>query len=218
MVIEITGVPGSGKSSIYSTIENKMNDVKFISNKQKGLLNELKLFTIYAVHFHKMRYNNLILKLIIKSNNTLYHKLNIVRNVIKKIAIYSKYKDKKNIYIFDEGISHLPFNVFVDSSKKKTSNIEISNFINQIPTPDLLLVINAGKVETTRRLKDRGHKRIDLSNDEKMKIFISKSFIVRDQIIRYYKNNNKKYKIITNNNSIENAVKVAKNIIEKYYI
>ena len=51
-----------------------------------------------------------------------------------------------------------------------------------------------------------------------MKIFISKSFIVRDQIIRYYKNNNKKYKIITNKDSIENAVKVAKKFIENTYV
>ena len=47
---------------------------------------------------------------------------------------------------------------------------------------------------------------------------LKNSFIVRDQIIRYYKNNNKKYKIITNNDSIENAAKVAKNIIKKCYV
>ena len=217
MIIEITGVPGSGKSSIWRILEKKINKTKFVLG-YNNIFNEIQLLVFYLYNHENNNRYNFIFSMILKSNNTLYHKLNIVRNVIKKIAIYSKYKDKKKLYIFDEGVSHLPFNVFVDSSKKNTSNIEISNFINRIPTPDLLLLINAGKKETTTRLKDRGHKRIDLSNDEKREVFISKSFIVRDQVIKYYKNNNKKYKIITNNDSIENAAKVAKNIIEKYYV
>jgi hypothetical protein len=128
MIIELTGVSGSGKSSIYSALENKMDDVKFISNKKKGLLNEIKLFILYALHIPNTRYNNLIIKLIIKSNNTLYHKLNIVRNVIKKISLYTMLKSRKDIYLIDEGVSHIPFSIFVDSSTKKLCNTEISNF------------------------------------------------------------------------------------------
>ena len=80
------------------------------------------------------------------------------------------------------------------------------------------MLINASKNKITNRLKNRGHNRIDLNDNEKTKIFISKSLIVRDQIINYYKNNNKKYKIINNNDSIDNAVTVAKNIVDKCYV
>jgi len=217
MLIEITGAPGSGKSSICRIIGKKLDNVIFVS-RYNNILYEIMHLAFYLSNYENNKKYNIIFSLILKSNNTVFHKLNIIRNVIKKLSINAMLKPKKEIYLFDEGVSHIPFNIFVDSSSIKHCKLEIINLIDLLPSPDLLLLINASKNKITNRLKNRGHNRIDLNDNEKTKIFISKSLIVRDQIINYYKNNNKKYKIINNNDSIDNAVTVAKNIVDKCYV
>jgi broad-specificity NMP kinase len=206
MLIEITGVPGSGKSSIYNALENEINDIIFISNKKEGVFYELKLLIYYVFNFHFTNRYNILFKTIMESNNTLYHKINITRNLIKKISLYMFFKNRKGVFIFDEGVSHIPFNLFVDSSEKELNQFSVNQCFEIIPSPDFLFIIDVNVNRVTEKLINRGHSRMKLNDAMKTKNFISKSLYIKDQIIQYYKSNTKAYKIVKNEKEIISAV------------
>ena len=101
MLIEITGAPGSGKSSICRIIGKKLDNVIFVS-RYNNILYEIMHLAFYLSNYENNKKYNIIFSLILKSNNTVFHKLNIIRNVIKKLSINAMLKPKKEIYLFDE--------------------------------------------------------------------------------------------------------------------
>ena len=186
MIIEITGVPGSGKSELYNLLKKNQTLFKFPSDKNKNIFFEFKLLLFFIYNYSLMNNFKSIFKSIFKSKNSLFHRLNILRNTIKKFSLFHYYHRKDGVYIIDEGISHLPFSLFVDSYKKRILKSRVDLILNFLPMPNILFIISASETIATERLKIRGHKRMQLLDKEKTDIFISKSYEVKKLIKKYY--------------------------------
>lgn len=213
MIIEITGVPGSGKSTLYNkVIDSNFENIKFIQNNF-NIWSELFLFFFFFFKiFQTYKYFSLLV-FIFKTNNSLFHKVNILRNIIKKISKYFLYKNKKGIYVFDEGISHIPFNLFVDNSSSLLNRDELIKQVSFLPKIDILFMINVDKKLTISRLKNRGHKRMNLQNEKETLVFIEKSYEVQKMMKEYYIN--AKIIDIENNTNIEESIlTIEKNLKE----
>ena len=117
MIIELTGVPGSGKSIVFNELRKELDNIIFVTKKSFPL----EILFIFSLLFNYSIYKKYIffIKMIFQSSNSFYHKINILRNTIIKLVLFTKYNDKDGKYLFDEGVSHIPFNIFVDSSSIK---------------------------------------------------------------------------------------------------
>lgn len=210
----MTGVPGSGKSTIFNElIKRKNTDVVFVTNKF-NILRDLYFFYIFLYKFKQTHKYFFLCKIIFQTNNSLWHKINIMRNSIKKIAKYYLYKDKKGIYVFDEGVSHMVFNVFVDNDKHHIVPKEsVVDFIALLPSVDVLFLITVKKDLAMQRLLERGHSRMQELQDNETSPFVEKSFIIHDLL----KKTNIARKIIeieNNTNVLEAVISVENKLKE----
>ena len=176
MIVEFSGVPGSGKSTVVQKIKDErifLQKAIFVDNKFSFLKDMFYIF--YFLYIFQPQYKKLF-SLIHRSDNSFLHKINLLRNVIKKISRYFFYSRKKEIYIFDEGVSHIIFNIFVDSSFKTIDKKEIEEVLELLPLPNLLICIEADKEIVLQRLESRGHKRINFDDKVKVENFVTKTF------------------------------------------
>ena len=200
MIIELTGIPGSGKSTILKKLKEELKDEKYIFDVKKYILrfsgNTIIFDIILLVNFFRLTKADRealskIFKILKKSKNSIFHKINILRNSYKKFIIYRMLdKIDNRIFFIDEGISHIPFTLFVDISK--SINIkEIDNILEFLPKVDKILNIDADDKILLERVIQRGkkgHRRIDFSNKENIVKFMRQSRQVSDKVKKYHNN------------------------------
>ena len=214
MIVEFSGVPGSGKSTVIQKIKDESifpQKSVFIDNNFSFLKDTFFIF--YFFYIFQFQYKKLF-SLIYHSENSFLQKMNLLRNVIKKISRYFFYNRKKEIYLFDEGVSHIVFNIFVDSSFKGIDKKEIEEVLQLLPLPNLLICIEADKEIVLQRLEYRGHKRINFDDKVKVENFVTKTFYTYE-VLKAYVEKNINVIIIKNNgfdlnidiNSLKNKVK-----------
>ena len=91
-----------------------------------------------------------------------YEKLNLARNVLKKIGIYEivkRYDAERQIVLVDEGTLHAAHNLFVHL-RVEPDPADFETFLRLVPMPDVaLLVVESESVVIERTLR-RGHPRI----------------------------------------------------------
>ncbi|MEZ9982328.1 hypothetical protein AB4401_21800, partial [Vibrio cyclitrophicus] len=111
-VVEITGLPCSGKSYFC-------NDIDFFLNKKKSSFIKSLLFEIkyLFIGFCFLNISTIYALLIfcLHEKAPLNYRLKIFRNVIKKFGVYKNFRDLSCGGYIDEGISHIPFN-FLNSN------------------------------------------------------------------------------------------------------
>jgi len=193
MIIEFTGIPCSGKS----TLCNQLLD-KFALEKNRNVfvgeayvLKRIYLFTppnallrtflvdlfsgfLFVINYNKIR-AVFIRKFFthIKSQNSMWlHKINLCRNVIKKLALnaYIRTCPDQNIYIFHEGITHIFQNLYVDhAALPATPDPDLLDPLH-LPNAIILIVV---KLSTAReRLAKRGHRRISGLTEKELSYFL----------------------------------------------
>ena len=209
MIIELTGIPGSGKSTILNELRIVLENEKYIFDIQKYILGfngNIFFYDVYLIlNFFRLtvrdwRLLGKILNIICHSKNSFFHKVNIFRNSYKKLVIYNIIKHKKEIFFIDEGVTHIPFTLFVDMEDNncRTNKIELTNYLQKI---DLLLIIDAPDNILLDRVLKRGkdgHRRIDFTSKKKVISFLYQSRQVLNSIeknIRYEKIHNINRKI-----------------------
>lgn len=197
MIIEVSGIPGVGKSTVIKELILRSNDKNLIFNFEEFILNKriikcnnILLFDIYIFSkFYLLKKKDILilkksLQYIKKSDNTFFNKLNIIRNIVKKIIIYRYTINHKRTFVLDESVSHILFNLFVDNEKKYDKNI-IEDFLKILPSPNKILVIDAPDEVIKTRIIDRGlrgHRRIDFNNLIRFNNFMNQSRIVIETI------------------------------------
>jgi dephospho-CoA kinase len=197
MIIELTGIPGSGKSTILKKLEHELKDNIYIFDIKKYILgfsaNTFVFDIVLLLNFFRLKnsdWNSLkkIFEIVKASGNSFFHKINILRNSYKKFVIYRMINKRNKIFFIDEGVSHIPFTVFVDISKDINSN-EIKKFLNMIPSTDKILMIDAPEDMLLQRVIKRGstgHRRINFSQKEDIVRFMQQSREVLEIIKKHY--------------------------------
>jgi len=165
-IIEITGIAGVGKSYIINALSKRNHFLFDREIIKKYKLNDFKLL----IYFFKIRKSlpmfHAIIKIAFFLNIPLFHKINFIRNSIKKFGknhfITSHLKENNNLSIVvDEGISHLYQNVV---SHNKQDNQEIRRLVDKLITyskiKHQIVVVTAKDNVVFERLNSRGHRRI----------------------------------------------------------
>tara|TARA_Y100000739_G_scaffold158399_1_gene136804 strand:- start:82 stop:738 length:657 start_codon:yes stop_codon:yes gene_type:complete len=160
MIIEFTGIPCSGKSYIIKKfLENTNTSVHFIKKHKYNIFFNFSLFFNYLLLLSKGKGNFFIIRLIIFGKHSINSKIRLIYNYIKKVVLYWKYSRRKGIYLFDEGISHVIFNVLVNSGSSKISLDNFHKIQSSLPKIDLLVLVDVDYKTAKKRLLNRGHKR-----------------------------------------------------------
>jgi hypothetical protein len=190
MIIEITGIPGSGKSTVIEALRKNNINEKIIFDVRNFILKKYNLKTsslllydcILFLNLFKLKFSDwrlflFILALIYRSANTKFNKLNILRNFFKKITIFRCIENEPFIFFVDEGLCHLPFNIFVDE-KDLFDFKELLSLIELIPQSNKVLVIDAPDNEILCRVISRGssvHRRMNFKSKHAIEQFLNQS-------------------------------------------
>jgi RNase adaptor protein for sRNA GlmZ degradation len=105
-----------------------------------------------------------------------FHKLNFIRNTIKKFGknhfITKKLKLKEHqTVIIGEGISHLYQNIITQNSSNQEKLLKgINQIVSLAKISHTIVIVTANNQTIFERLKTRGHKRI--SREDEIEVFI----------------------------------------------
>lgn len=174
MIIEFVGLPASGKTSLAKKI--------LLYKSINGIVINYPLFELYVNSW----YTRNILKIghVIKYAFTNYGafktdftnimkseqigRFNLIKislNYLFFISSYKKYKESKEIILFDEGLFH---NLWAISFASKIKDIELlcNKFIEREILPDMVVFVDCKTNELIKRLKLRSsNTRIEKSED-----------------------------------------------------
>lgn len=178
MIIELTGIPCSGKSTLADRIASGFAGRDgFITSAQCCILEQyhcgllgrsaagtiiydIILLGIFLKNYGKFKaVFGELLNSMRKNEKRLLARLNVTRNIIKKISVDHYFRNKhpdKTVFI-DEGVSHILFNVF--SGRQLVSENDLKTTAAKLPLPNMIVIIEAPAETIKERLACRGHKR-----------------------------------------------------------
>jgi thymidylate kinase len=113
-------------------------------------------------------------------------KLNIARNVLRKIGIYEivrHYGSDQQIVVVDEGSLHTAHHLFVHLSVEPSTS-DLSTYISMVPLPDLVIYVQQDEGILIERTLTRGHKRIPNGSYAEVESFINLASDTFDKLIR----------------------------------
>lgn len=198
MIIEFTGTPCSGKSFIIEKLLKKIDfSVQVVKKNKYDVFFNIFLFFKYINLLNNGNGKLFLLKWVIVSKNKLFTKFRLIYNIVKKIVLYEHYNNKKGIYIFDEGISHIAFNVFINQNTDDLDLDKFSFLQRQLPLIDLIIIVKEKKNNILKRLKNRGHKRF-----KETPFFVEKNVEIHEALVSYHKNSKNFLKISNSQNNI----------------
>lgn len=190
MIIELTGIPGAGKSSILEKIGKYCSQKEVITDIEKFIFNKsfksrrfilfydlLILSKLYLLTKKDLIVLKFSIKTLIKSGNNLFTIANIFRNHLKIIIEHRFLLKFDKTFIIDEGYFHISLSLFVDVSKDIDSKA-LKDFINCIPSESNILLIDASDRVLLDRVIARGsqgHRRIDFDNHKSVEVFMNQS-------------------------------------------
>jgi hypothetical protein len=168
MIIEFTGIPGAGKSTLIESVTTKLreqgltvqtpNEYIFsllpISPPSNPILSTLLIDIIlipWVVRsFSNSKSRNIMTAGIQAIARGKHHPLvsfNLHRNFLKKIGVYTLLNKRpdnssnSSLILWDEGITHSPQLLFVNKDHTPKNKI-IREFLEKLPLPSLLLFLD----------------------------------------------------------------------------
>lgn len=191
-IIEITGSPCSGKSTILKSINVLDSNISFrriygnpYARSNVFYLNVQKLFfCLLGLYETSNPLKKFLLRKIYSSESRFIHQLRLIFHTFLKLGRQSyllKKPSDENILI-DEGISHIPFNLFLTES-------DISKYLSLLPNEykkNKVYCLFESEALLYTRLGKRGHKRL-VNSDLAIKDFITKNNTVYHLIRIKYK-------------------------------
>jgi hypothetical protein len=113
-------------------------------------------------------------------------KLNIARNVLKKIGIFEIVRRRgadRQIVLVDEGTLHTAHYLFVHVSVVPNTS-ELSTFVRLAPKPDVVFHVQQDEAVLIERTLVRGHKRIPDGSQVMVERFIRRATDTFDNLVR----------------------------------
>lgn len=120
------------------------------------------------------------------SKTGLFTKLNIARNVLKKIGIYEYIRRNSNdqeIVLMDEGTINTANYLFVHPGVER-SDLHFSTFVRTVPLPDVAIYLREDEEILVERTLERGHKRIQNGSAKRVEKFIKLSMDTFETLIQ----------------------------------
>jgi len=212
MIVEFTGVPCSGKSFIIKRLISELDiPFKLVYWSKYNPFYNLSLFIRYIYLFTIGKGYFFILKWVFFSQNKLTTKFRLIYNIVKKIDLYWQYNKKDGLYIFDEGISHIIFNVFVNQGLENLDLKKFSILQKELPFVDLIVFVETDKKTLEHRIMKRGHSRL-----KETALFLEKNLLISKALINYNKSSTNFYKFSNSqhdfSNELKNLIKLLKSI------
>jgi len=166
MLIEFIGCTGSGKSvlseKVFNLLINKGNKPKLL---HIGGNFKYDIYTIpWSINYfiYNIKLIRLVVRMLSKPTITVYNRINLLRNFVKKVGtnqlVRFKYNDR--LIILDEGTIHSVHNIFVHDNYSFNDN-NILEFVELIPKPDIIVYIKTPEEILIAETIKRGHRRID---------------------------------------------------------
>jgi thymidylate kinase len=205
MQIELTGCTGAGKSTLASGIRRACRDqgtdfllshdfvLKQIrlswikSNWARTLLLDLcSLSVCLATWRNNLELYVFAIQNIFRLPIARFEKLNLARNVLKKIGIYEIIRRRgsdQQIVLVDEGTLHAAHNLFVHVSAKADPGA-LATFVKLAPLPDVAVYVTQSESVLIQRTMQRGHKRILDRSPAKVELFIKRAVDIFDKLIQ----------------------------------
>lgn len=114
-----------------------------------------------------------------------FEKLNLFRNVLKKIGIYEIIRFRSNdeqIVLVDEGVLQAAHNLFVHGSVDVEMD-KILTFARLIPLPDVVVYLRQPESVLIDRTTERGHKRIPDRTFGNVFRFVNRAVTTFDKLV-----------------------------------
>lgn len=112
-------------------------------------------------------------------------KLNMARNVLKKIGVYEIIRRRgsdQQVVLVDEGTLHAAHYLFVHVSVPPNAS-DVATFARLAPLPDVAIYVRQSEVVLIERTLKRGHKRIPDCSYAKVEIFIKRAVETFDKLV-----------------------------------
>ncbi len=205
MQIELTGCTGAGKTTLASAIHRACREqgIDFLmsndfvlkqfrlswikSNWVRTLLVDLcSLSVCLATWRNNLELYVFAIQNIFRLPIAQFEKLNLARNVLKKIGIYEiihRRGPDQQVVLVDEGTLHAAHNLFVHVSVEANTS-DLSTFVKLVPLPDVAVYVTQSESVLIKRTMQRGHKRIPDRSPVKVELFIKRAVDIFDKLIR----------------------------------
>jgi hypothetical protein len=118
---------------------------------------------------------------------SLLAKLNILRNVLKKIGIYEIIhfcSTDQQVVLVDEGVLQIAHNLFVHVSVEVNTE-KLSTFAKLIPLPDAIVYVKQPESLLIDRTMKRGHKRISDHSYSNVAHFVRQAVAIFDRLVQH---------------------------------
>ena len=197
--IELTGCTGAGKSTLAAALlqarqdrevdlilgddfvlsQIRLNGIK--PRLARTLLLDVSSFSacLATVRSHFELYSFAI-RTVLRLPIGGFEKLNIIRNVLKKIGMYEIIRRNASagqVVLVDEGTLHAAHNLFVHLSVPPEAE-DLATFIRLVPLPDLAVYMTQDKSVLLERTLKRGHKRVRANSDANVERFVERALEV----------------------------------------
>ena len=205
MQIELVGCTSSGKTTLLRGILQACRDqgidavsgyeyvlMKAHLNWVKGtlmrtlLLDLVSLISCFRTWRKNYEFFILTLKILFKlpSSTSFFVKLNIARNVYKKVGIYEiicRYDSDNQIVLMDEGTLNTANYLFVHVSAERPIE-HFSTFKTLVTLPDVVIYLKQEEKVMIERTLIRGHKRIPDGSRELVERFVHRAVTTFDEL------------------------------------
>jgi len=205
MQIELIGCTGAGKSTLAEgmllasrrqgidmlmgdTFVLKQHRLDWISSKPARtlLIDLFSLWTCLVTWRRNSEFYTFALRIIFRLPVGWLEKLNLARNVLKKIGIYEiirRHGRDRQIILVDEGTLHAAHNLFVHVSVRPNAD-DLATFVRLVPRPEWAIYVMHSESVLIERTLQRGHKRIPDRSYANVELFVKRAVEIFDGLRR----------------------------------
>ena len=205
MILELFGSTGAGKSTLASIVLDDCRDqgINILMGDDFVLaqsrlnwfqsifvrtlcIDLLALMACLATWRNNFKIYAFMSQVIIRLPVAWFEKLNLARNVFKKIGIYEIMRRRgsdRQILLVDEGTLHAVHNLFVHLAIGMKA-ADLATFVRVVPLPDAAIYVTRNEAILIDRTLGRGHKRIPDHSYASTKLFVKRALDTFDRLAR----------------------------------
>lgn len=206
MQIELIGCTSAGKSTLAQSILHACHEPGtdiFLGNDfvlrqvsldgiksrlpRTLLIDLIALFACLATWRGNLQLYLFAARLLVQLPIAPFEKLNLLRNVLKKIGIHEIIRSRstaQQVILVDEGVLQAAHNLFVHvSARVKTE--DLATFARLVPLPDVVVYLRQPQSLLIERTMKRGHKRIPNLSDRDVGCFVETAVATFDELVQY---------------------------------